>query len=426
MSYVNGIANGLKATERKYSLNKTLRLRGPAGLFKDEVHHPFCWKLLENCNSNLSKCPIDLITFHRKGNGNNAQEIVTGSEDLMEEIYKKFPNLKDFKFSNTEADPIKKWSEPREFQADVKYAAILVETVLGFWKNMFEGKLRNIESISHDNSFLDFSPNNFMQRTLLARFQMNRTIPKHTQFIVKPVYMALNLLSNLGPVAGQIIENHNLSYIITSNNDPDKFYSCILITSKINLSDFQSSTRIFSINITNLPSRDDLWYFVEAIENEKTNPFKVFKEFSKPAFPDFDVLQKMRKAQGPLILEHPTKVSGAQLMLNYRLTQPFVVAIRICSNNLPAPGKVSKLRLIKLNNEEILIFWTDKFYKCRCIRTYEIYFSYNAKEFLKIETNHISNMFYQLKHTIPGCYKIRSIDMTGRVSQFSNAICYEK
>jgi L-iduronidase len=142
-------------------------------------------------------------------------------------------------------------------------------------------------------------------------------------------------------------------------------------------------------------------------------------------FPDFELLQLMRKAQGPFILEQPTKVFGDQLILNYKLTQPFVVAIRICSRNIPAPKKVSNLRVIKLNFEEIIIFWSDKFYKSRCIKTYEIFFRYNNGEFHKVETSHISNMFCQLKHSIPGCFKIRSVDITGRASKFSDEICYE-
>ena len=79
--YIHGIKNGLKAAERQFSLKNILRLRGPAGLFKDKRKHQFCWNVLENCNKNISTCPIDVITYHRKGNGNDASEILRRSTD---------------------------------------------------------------------------------------------------------------------------------------------------------------------------------------------------------------------------------------------------------------------------------------------------------------------------------------------------------
>jgi L-iduronidase len=195
---VAGIKEGIRAAERQYSLENAIKLRGPAGLFKDKQKHKFCWGLLDTCNEDLAKCPIDVITFHRKGDGNNAREILDGSLDLLDEFSRDFPNLKDMKYSNSEADPIKKWLEPRDFQGDTRYAAVLVETVFEHWKAIYNGRMKNLDSISHDNAFLNFHPNFFTQRTLLARFQMNNTTPKHIQFVQKPVFNALGMMGNLG------------------------------------------------------------------------------------------------------------------------------------------------------------------------------------------------------------------------------------
>ena len=100
MMYVNGIFGGLRSAERKYGLNHVLKLRGPAGLFKQESKHKLCWGLLENCNQNLSKCPIDMLTFHRKGSGLNAADIFNGGIEIKNIILKKFPNLKKIKMAN--------------------------------------------------------------------------------------------------------------------------------------------------------------------------------------------------------------------------------------------------------------------------------------------------------------------------------------
>jgi L-iduronidase len=52
--------------------------------------------------------------------------------------------------------------------------------------------------LSNDNAFLSYQPFPFTQRTLLARFQVNTTRPPHVQFIRKPIYVVMGLLSMLG------------------------------------------------------------------------------------------------------------------------------------------------------------------------------------------------------------------------------------
>jgi len=52
--------------------------------------------------------------------------------------------------------------------------------------------------LSNDNAFLSYHPFPFTQRTLLARFQVNGTDATHVQFIRKPVYSAMALLSLVG------------------------------------------------------------------------------------------------------------------------------------------------------------------------------------------------------------------------------------
>lgn len=361
--YITGISEGIKAAERQFSLNQTLKLSGPAGLFKDEKKHPFCWGVLQKCNSNPDKCPIDVITFHRKGNGNDAEEILNGSIDLLKAFARKFPNLATFKYSNTEADPIKKWSEPRDFKADSRYAAILVETVLEHWQAMLDGRMKNLDSISHDNSFLNFYPNFFTQRTLLARFQMNNTKPKHVQFIQKPVFSALGLLSNLADYAGEVkvVSNTNLSYVITTNNNSAQYYSCILLWSRVNLKTFKNKSKTFEIEIAKVPGKE-LLYFVEGIDNKRTNPSLVHQSYESPKFPDFKVFELMRQAQNPKILEQPAKVFDGKIILNLQLMQPLVVAVRICSKTVANPNRVTNLRLRQINSEEIILFWSDTFY----------------------------------------------------------------
>lgn len=53
--------------------------------------------------------------------------------------------------------------------------------------------------MSSDNAFLSYFPNQFTERTLLARFQVNNTYPKYTEYVKKPVYSIFGMMSKLCP-----------------------------------------------------------------------------------------------------------------------------------------------------------------------------------------------------------------------------------
>ena len=100
LEYVNSVKSGIRAAERQYNLDFHLKLRGPAGIFKQESKHVLCFGLLESCNKNIRKCPIDIITFHRKGTGVNAAEIYEGGFDIKNKIQEMFSSLRKFEMAN--------------------------------------------------------------------------------------------------------------------------------------------------------------------------------------------------------------------------------------------------------------------------------------------------------------------------------------
>lgn len=74
-----------------------LKFGGPAGLFRDQTHHPLCWGILEACSK--SQCPLSYISFHRKGNA-TAQTVLNGTMELLDLIYKRYPELNKMPIAN--------------------------------------------------------------------------------------------------------------------------------------------------------------------------------------------------------------------------------------------------------------------------------------------------------------------------------------
>lgn len=100
LTYVQSIRLGLKVAGERPENNLYFPLRGPAGLFKSQIKHPLCWSVLDFCNTYVENCPFDVLTYHRKGTGDNASEVVNNSKVLLQKIYEKYPNLMQLPISN--------------------------------------------------------------------------------------------------------------------------------------------------------------------------------------------------------------------------------------------------------------------------------------------------------------------------------------
>ncbi|CAH0559381.1 unnamed protein product [Brassicogethes aeneus] len=196
LTYVQETSKGLqKAFASKKSIGK---LGGPAGLFKDKHHHPLCWGVLEICgkNNTSAKCPFQFLSFHKKGDS-SAEGLMNVTLSFLDEISERYPGLKSIPIANDEADLLANWSKSEEWRADVRYAANVLKVIAGYYKSVELDRKWKIEALSNDNAFLNYHPYYFTQRTLFSRFQMNETTPPHVQFIKKPVYSVMGMLSFL-------------------------------------------------------------------------------------------------------------------------------------------------------------------------------------------------------------------------------------
>ncbi|XP_052902702.1 alpha-L-iduronidase [Anopheles moucheti] len=478
LSYVFAITKGLhiitediNARQNISSKGKLFRLYGPAGLFKSIEHHPFCWSTLKICNSNTTVgCPFDTITFHRKGSGRWASEVLDGGRQLFGEMLKSYPNVGRLKFANDEADPIAGWSTARPFQADVRYAAMLFSIVTQHWSIIAAGDAfgRRLQFLSHDNAFLSYYPYVFEQRTLFARFQMNLTNPPHVQYVVKPVFSVLGMLANLAPFAGPTkYTEGNVSYVVSV--DKHRSYLC-LMASRSNDS-FPMWVQRSHLNVT-IPG--DMFcdvrssmvrrisYLIEAVQDGRNDPFRLWQKQGKPPFPTTEQLAAMRDMQLPSVFHSGSRVVKfgeiSSIDISLSLRGPWIVSIRVCSEDHTAPGRVQNVRIREVFRDEVLIYWklsTGKHPKCRCIQTYEVWykstvfrtsaFENGLKQIDKRKWRHINMaqhtpfMFYQyasnmsfragehneeVSSGVIGYYKVRAVDIFGRTGSFSKTIYY--
>ncbi|XP_058059524.1 alpha-L-iduronidase [Anopheles bellator] len=443
LMYIQSIRAGLDEARLMLATSAPFSLNGPAGLFKEQKHHLLCWAALELCATR--KCPFDTITFHRKASGRWASEVLSSSRQLLDDLFARYPTVRGMAFANDEADPVASWSTPRPFQADVRYAAMLVSIVLQHWSAMARNTTTfgNFRFLSHDNAFLSYHPYEFEQRTLLARFQMNETQPPHVQFIVKPVFSALGMLAQLGSYATRThFGNANVSYIVSF--EKDQSYLSILASRSNDSSpvtwrrNSQLTVVIPLTMLNNSTSRKS--YIVEALQDGRTDPFKLWIAQGRPPYPSADQLAALRSVQLPAVLNGGPQIIAqnvTDVRLSLFLRAPWILAVRICSDLRPPPGVVRRVRVQQVFKKEVIIFWKPpKKGDLRCIVTYEVWYkpavrqarhkrskiiSYGWKPINARQHTPFAFLQHRAQHSTGGYYKVRAIDMFNRTGQFSAA-----
>uniref|UniRef100_A0A1A9WBI0 Glycosyl hydrolases family 39 N-terminal catalytic domain-containing protein n=1 Tax=Glossina brevipalpis TaxID=37001 RepID=A0A1A9WBI0_9MUSC len=379
--YVFALRRGLD----KVRQNPRFALRGPAGLFKNPENHPLCWTLLQLCDTNISMCPIDIITYHRKGINENAGQLIEASKNLWSNIYIKFPTLIQLPISNDEADPISGWSTAREFQADVRYAVTLVNITLQHWEAIIEKKeLRNLETISHDNAFLSYYPNVFTQRTLLAHFRINNTMPAHSQFVQKPVYAAIGMLSRLAELSAKVefitcSENYSVKLLKTMSLNAGKpFYINWLLLYTDN--EYISGQCIINMEIPS-NSRDMYAYITETLDQNQTNPYNVWQSFGSPAYPNAFERRTMRLHQSPSLLSSGLLETNKIRIDLQNLKPPWMLTLRVCSYYIVRVAQPTDVLVSRVTHNEVLITWKDSNNESKyCLKSYQIWHRSNSTQ----------------------------------------------
>ncbi|XP_052853276.1 alpha-L-iduronidase [Drosophila gunungcola] len=448
LDYVQAVRRGLSKAgnpdtqDGKHQLPMYRSLRGPAGLFKDPNNHPLCWKLLEHCSQRVVYCPIDVLTFHRKGVEGTATEIVNGSLSLMAKIYEEYPNLKLLPVANDEADPVAGWETPREFQADVRYGITLMSTVMQYWHaKLAAGPLGSLESISHDNAFLSYHPHEFTQRTLLAHFQMNETNPPHSQFIQKPVYAALGMLAKLGSRAADLeVVNmdtkHSVGVLRTVSGGvggPGQYMATIFLSPE------EAGPKITAFHhkyTLNMSIANESAFITELLVPQVTDPYHVWQQAGSPAYPNATLREAMRRAQTPRLYKTgPIWQYNSELVINSAsIPLPWVALLRVCSASWPKLRRPQQLSIVEVTHREVFISWMEHPKSTQCLLSYEVWFKERdslgpSADWQLISRDwHLPYPSFQYaprdQGSVNGFYKVRGVDAFNETSPFSQIVEY--
>nr|XP_016924337.1 alpha-L-iduronidase [Drosophila suzukii] len=448
LDYVQAVRRGLSkagnvdAQDGKLQLPMYRSLRGPAGLFKDPNNHPLCWKLLELCSQRVVYCPIDVLTFHRKGVEGTATEIVNGSLSLMAKIYEEYPNLKQLPVANDESDPVAGWSTPREFQADVRYGVTLISTVMQFWHaRLAAGPLSSLESISHDNAFLSYHPHEFTQRTLLAHFRMNETNPPHSQFIQKPVYAAMGMLAKLGNRAAAVElvnmdTKHSVEVLRTVSggvSGPGQYMATIFLSPE----EAGPKRTAFHHKYTlNMSIANESAFVTELLVPQTTDPYYLWQQAGSPAYPNVTLREAMRRAQTPKLYKTgPIWQYNSELVINSAsIPLPWAMLLRVCSASWPKLRRPQQLSIAEVTHREVFISWMEHPKSTQCLLSYEVWFKErdnlgHSADWLLISRGwHLPYPSFQYapgdKGSVNGFYKVRGVDVFNETSPYSQIVEY--
>ena len=463
LNYVDASAEGLRLA------NANLRFGVPGGGCHAYRNVSFCWAVLSHCAHGINfftgqvGTNISFISIHAKGSSPKNTEVMMSNEaSFIITLNHYLPELNAIPFQNNEADPDVGWNVSRQYQADATYAAMVVKVIVAhysLWNLNKEGNFElmssdygfssqrpKFELLSNDNGFLSYRPYFFTQRTLLARFQINSTAPPHVQFIRKPIYTVLGLLSLLDHqvINVSVTGSHTVGYMATVYpNEIKHTDSCMRLTIIVyNSLDSYANHTINLVSLTIppgiLPSHR-IKYVAYRLDNRHGNPYKVWRNAGSPETPNNTVLALLRQNEEPWRVHGPKVLKVLQF--KYYIPLPGILLFHACSIDVPLPGRIISLQVSNITCNQVLIVWSDMHVNSKCIKTYEVeYAKVSAKvsgTFHRInERDIIFNLFVYapvapsyhkrkvLCDGVDGMYRVRAIDYWERKGQYSAIATY--
>lgn len=360
-SFIDYYHASLTAIQKSLIGGAQFEFGGPGEICLPIKSQSFCWRLIDE----LMKSNHSFLSFHEKGKHNDIATIIENEAELIKELTARFPN-RTVKFYNNEADPIAIWSEPRQWQADVTYSGLQVKLIAMHIDKYFRlagfnpvASHVDFQLLSNDNAFLSFFPNQFTQRTLLARFQINNTLDKHVQMIKKPVFastMMLNLLGN--HLIRHTINGSRETINVIATKTQFNSYFVIVVNCERYLNQTEGPSELIKVVINTTPAESRRRYQLMMLDNNHSNPYRLWLKSGSPSFPSSKLFRQLRMHEQPRLVG-PEDVTTTRFELQFKLRRPAVALLLLCSEDEPKPEQVTNVRAIRVNNNQVSLTWNS-------------------------------------------------------------------
>ena len=206
---------------------------------------------------------------------------------------------------------------------------------------------------------------------------MNQTNPPHSQFIQKPVYAALGLLSRLADMASDVqIETTNGKQLkvlktMTSGKNPLYFSWLILPVDGM----IYGNQEEIILHEGNICHNIAYGFILESIDQRNSNPYNVWSSFNRPSYPNATIRGLMRRQQGPKLLSIGIFNNSTLKLALGTLQIPWIVLLRSCSPLKPGLKTPKNVIATSVTTNEVLLTWQEfDADSVQCLKTYEVWF----------------------------------------------------
>lgn len=201
----------------------------------------------------------------------------------------------------------------------------------------------------------------------------------------------------------------------------DSWQAAVLV---YNSEDNSTSTKTddVTVSLKGLAAQKGLVYVTYYIDNNVSNPYQLWQSMGSPDYPTAEQFRRLRSVQDPHV-DGPWEVpAGDTLTLKAKLSVPSVLLIHVCALPKAVPDQVNGLRFIRITKGQVLIVWSDHCVDSKCIRTFEVEFSTDDKEFSRINTQDTiftCCVYSPADQEVGGLYRVRAVDYWGRPGPYS-------
>ena len=400
------------------SISKKLILGGPGGSCRHPHFVKFCFALLEHVENgvnsyNASILPsLDFFSFHKKGDGQNMDVIISMEKKTLNEVRTLFPKTELMPVVNDEADPLKGWWKSKIWRAGVEYAIFIAENIENHKAEYVDRGDDRFKLLSNDNAFFSYPPSQFTQRTILARFPKSNTSYSGSFFIKKPVYNFMTLQSFISGTWLNITNQPGITMYGSQRREKDMYFkwtSAIIVASR----NVSLPTEL-KVHLTKIPMGPLLYRILSISDEESRNPYKQWIKMGKPVQLSSDqkklLLESSQLAWSP---SQHLQVSNFSSVFHLVLNRACVQVLLLCSlHPVLLPPQPNTLLLNPLASGLLITFRFPHFTSCL---SFSVEWSpFSPLSGFSVLTNVLLDLSYQLLKPRRGWYRVRAIDISGR------------